>query len=164
MIRVNQAGEYGAVRIYTGQLSALSSPSAREIVTHMRAQEQAHLDTFNEMLRERRIRPTFLFPLWHIGGYALGYITGKLGEKAAMACTAAIEEVIDQHYAEQEKTLETFPEEASLKERISQFRVEELEHRDISIAHGIPHTPFYNALTISIKIISRAAIWLSKRF
>jgi ubiquinone biosynthesis monooxygenase Coq7 len=163
IIRVNQAGEYGAARIYAGQLAGMKPGPATAIVEHMQAQEQAHLDTFNKMLVNRRIRPTILSPIWNVAGFALGFITGKMGQKAAMACTVAVEEVIDQHYQVQEQILEQFPNENILKETVSKFRQEELEHRDIGLHHGAQQAPFYKLLCSGIKIASKTAIWLSKR-
>ncbi len=164
MIRVNHAGEYGAGRIYQGQIAALKNSSCRPMLEHMQAQERKHLETFDKMLTERHIRPTILHPLWHIAGFALGYVTGKMGEKAAMACTVAIEEVIDEHYHDQENELKDLPQEHILHETVAKFRQEELEHRDLAITHKAQEVPFYNLLTAGIKTASRAAIWLSKRF
>src|ERR1700742_2661958 len=105
MIRVDHAGEYGAVRIYEGQLAVLKrrkgAEASVETITHMAEQEQRHLKTFDRLVNERKVRPTALEPLWRVAGYALGAGTALMGEKAAMACTAAVEEVIDAHYAEQ---------------------------------------------------------------
>ncbi len=161
MIRVNHAGEYGAKRIYQGQLAVLGKSPCGETIRHMAAQEEKHLDTFSKMIVERRVRPTALLPLWHMLGYALGAGTALLGEKAAMACTVAVEEVIDEHYASQEEILGN--QEKDLKRTIIQFRKEELEHRDIGLAHDAAHAPAYPLLTAFIKTGSRAAIWLSKR-
>jgi ubiquinone biosynthesis monooxygenase Coq7 len=163
MIRVNQAGEYGAKRIYEGQLAALKNHACAETIQHMKDQEQVHLDTFNEMMVDRRVRPTALQPLWHAAGYALGYVTGKMGEKAAMACTVAVEEVIDQHYQAQVDVLEAHPDEADLKNKIVQFQAEEQEHRDIGLDHGAEQTPAYPVLSVAIKAASKLAIFLSKR-
>ena len=101
MIRVDQAGEYGAVRIYEGQLSVLGKSASAPALEHMAEQERRHLDAFNKLIPERRVRPTALLPLWHVAGFALGAGTALLGEKAAHACTVAVEEVIDEHYAGQ---------------------------------------------------------------
>ena len=100
MIRVDQAGEYGARRIYEGQLAVLAGKPGGEAVRHMYEQELAHLETFDKLIAERRVRPTALQPVWHIAGFALGAATALMGEKAAMACTVAVEEVIDEHYAQ----------------------------------------------------------------
>ncbi|HEV8680857.1 MAG TPA: demethoxyubiquinone hydroxylase family protein, partial [Stellaceae bacterium] len=101
MIRVDHAGEYGAVRIYDGQLAVIGRGRAREAIRHMAEQEGRHLAAFDELVRARAVRPTALQPLWHIAGYALGAATALLGERAAMACTVAVEEVIDEHYRDQ---------------------------------------------------------------
>ncbi len=105
VIRVDQAGEYGARRIYEGQLAVLPPGPARTAVEHMAAQERRHLQVFDKMMVDRRVRPTALGPLWHVAGYALGAATALLGGKAAMACTVAVEEVIDRHYARQAAAL-----------------------------------------------------------
>lgn len=161
MIRVDQAGEYGAVRIYTGQLAVLRRGTVNHAIREMAKQEKDHLDRFNRLVVERRVRPTALSPLWHIAGYALGATTALLGPRAAMACTVAIEEVIDEHYARQAARLEdTDPE---LRAVIEQSRADELEHRDTALAHGAVQAPAYRALTTVVKTGSRAAIWLSER-
>lgn len=162
MIRVDHAGEYGAVRIYAGQLAFLRKGSkAHGIVKHMEEQEQRHLETFNQKMRERKVRPTVLQPIWHVAGYALGAATAMMGEKAAFACTAAVESVIDEHYAEQHKRLGV--DEKDLADTIETFRKEELEHHDTAIEEGAEQAPFYNMLTASIMAGSRLAIWLSTR-
>jgi ubiquinone biosynthesis monooxygenase Coq7 len=161
MLRVNQAGEYGAARIYAGQLAVLGEGPKGPVLRHMAAQEQHHLDTFDRMLAERRIRPTLLSPLWHVAGYALGAATALMGERAAMACTVAVEEVIDEHYAAQ--LAELGPDEAPLRETIATFRAEEIEHRDTAIAHEAEQAPGYEALSAAVKTGSRLAIWLSTR-
>src|SRR6202789_1986003 len=101
MIRVDHAGEYGAVRIYEGQLAVLGKRGSADTIRHMAEQEQHHLKTFDRLVNERRVRPTALEPLWRIAGFALGAATAAMGEKAAFACTAAVEEAIDEHYAAQ---------------------------------------------------------------
>ena len=161
MIRVDQAGEYGAARIYAGQLAVLKDTESGPVIRHMAEQEQVHLDSFNKLLPRRRVRPTALTPLWHIAGYALGAGTALMGEKAAMACTVAVEEVIDEHYASQAETLDES--ESELKEMIEKFRAEELEHRDIGLEHGAEQATAYPVLTSVIKRGSRLAIWLSER-
>lgn len=163
MIRVNHAGEYGARRIYEGQLEALKGTPYEGVLSHMKEQELKHLQAFEDLLHQRRVRPTFLSPIWHGLGYLLGYATGRMGPQAAMACTVAVEEVIDEHYAEQERYLEKIPAEKDLKDLIQQFRQEELEHRDIGLAQGALDAPAYPLLTGAIKAASRLAIWLSKR-
>lgn len=161
MIRVDQAGEYGAARIYAGQLSVLADSPVGPTIRHMEEQEQVHLDTFNRMVKERRVRPTALQPLWHVAGYALGRGTALLGRRAAMACTVAVEEVIDAHYGEQEARLG--PDESELKAVIAKFRAEEVEHRDIGLAHEAELTTAYPALLALIKAGTRAVIWVAER-
>lgn len=162
MIRVDHAGEYGAARIYSGQLAVLGNKhKSSPLIRHMKAQEDRHLEVFDRLVNERQVRPTLLSPFWHGAGFALGAATALLGEKAAMACTAAVEEVIDDHYAEQaEKLGDHDPE---LKEIVEEFRAEEQEHRDTAIAHGAEETPGYTLLSGAIKTGCKAAIWLAKR-
>lgn len=158
IIRVDHAGEYGAKRIYEGQLAVLKGNT---IIQHMKEQEQEHLDYFEKAIVERRVRPTLLTPVWHVAGFALGAATALLGEKAAMACTVAVEEVIDGHY--QSQLAKLGEDEAELKERITKFREEELEHRDTGLQHHAEQAPAYPVLTHVIKAGSRMAIWLSTR-
>lgn len=161
ILRVDQAGEYGAKRIYEGQIAVLGRGPRAKTLQHMYEQELEHLEHFDRQLVERRVRPTLLQPLWHVAGFALGAGTALIGEKAAMACTVAIEETIDEHYQKQLEDLG--PEEEDLKDRISKFREEELEHRDIGIEHGAEEAPGYEVLSTAIKTGSRLAIWLSER-
>lgn len=161
MLRVNHAGEYGARRIYAGQLAVLKHHACAPTIRHMAEQEDAHFETFDQMLKDRQVRPTALMPIWHVLGFALGAGTALLGEKAAMACTVAVESVIDDHYREQ---LAELPEsEAALGETIEQFRQEEMEHHDTGLAHQAEQAPFYPLLSGLIKTGSRLAIALSKR-
>ena len=161
IIRVDHAGELGARRIYEGQLAVLRGRAEAEPIEHMYRQELEHLKAFEALMLERRTRPSALFPLWHAAGYALGVATALLGPKAAMACTVAVEEVIDEHYRAQSAQLGD--DEVLLKERIEQFRADELEHRDIGLAHGAGEAPAYPLLTGAIKAGSRLAIWLAER-
>lgn len=161
MIRVDHAGEYGAVRIYQGQLAVLGKQAGNGTVRTMLDQEHEHLDAFNKLVVERRVRPTALTPLWHAAGFALGAATALLGEKAAMACTEAVEEVIDEHYADQAAQLGD--DEAPLRATIEQFRADELHHRDTARDHGAKQAPAYELLTGAVKAGSRLAIWLSTR-
>lgn len=164
IVRVDHAGEYGATRIYAGQIAVLGDrhPAAPEL-RHMLEQEQEHLETFEKMVVERHVRPTALTPLWHVLGFAMGAATAAMGEKAAMACTVAVEEAIDEHYADQARVLEDLPEEAELKSVVEKFREEELEHRDTALAHGAEQAFGYPILSSTIKGGSRLAIWLSER-
>ena len=161
MIRVDHAGEYGAKRIYQGQLAILGRGPKGDVIRHMQAQEQHHLDTFAAMIARRRVRPTVLLPFWHIAGFALGAATALLGERAAMACTVAVEEAIDEHYAAQSASLGE--DEAELRDTIETFRAEELEHRDIGLAHEAELAPGYRLLTGAIKAGCKLAIAASER-
>ena len=161
IIRVDHAGEYAAVRIYQGQLAALRARGKTDLLRHMLAQEQHHLATFDGLIADRRVRPTALLPVWHIAGFALGALTAALGERAAMACTAAVEEVIDAHYAGQIETLGKA--EPELKQSLEEFRRNEIEHRDTALAEGAEDAPGYALLSAAIKTGSRLAIWLSTR-
>ena len=166
MIRVNHAGEYGAKRIYEGQLSVLADTKEGEVIREMEMAERRHLEKFSELIVKRRVRPTVLSPLWHVAGYALGFATAKLGKEAAMACTVAVEEVIEEHYADQYDRLNAIPEkqsETELKSIIEDFREEEIEHRNIALDNDALDAPGYPALTKAIKSGSRLAIWLSER-
>ena len=131
------------------------------MIRHMADQEREHLEKFNELIGERRVRPTALMPVWHAAGFALGAATALMGERAAMACTAAIEEVIDEHYAGQAEKLGD--DEADLRDTIEKFRADELEHRNTALEHEAELTPGYEALSAVIKKGSKLAIWLSER-
>ena len=161
VIRVDHAGEYGATRIYQGQLTVLGHGKKADVLRHMRDQEQRHLETFSDLVVRRRVRPTALLPLWHVAGFALGAMTAALGERAAMACTVAVEEVIDAHYAGQIAALDE--QESELRQTLSDFRAEELQHRDIGLAHGAEQAPGYRLLSAAIKAGCRAAIAMSER-
>jgi len=161
IIRVNQAGEYGAQRIYEGQLAVLGKTADGPVLSEMLAQEQKHLAQFNRLVAERGVRPTALEPIWHAAGFALGAATALIGREAAMACTVAVEDVISEHYAEQAASLDDS--EAELKATIESFRRDELHHRDVSLQHGAEQALAYPALTGAIKAGTRLAIWLSKR-
>ncbi|MGH6948477.1 MAG: demethoxyubiquinone hydroxylase family protein [Kiloniellales bacterium] len=161
MLRVDHAGEYGARRIYEGQLAVLGRSQAGPLLKHMYDQEKRHLEAFERLLVERRARPTLLQPLWHMAGFALGAGTALVGEKAAMACTVAVEEVIDQHYRRQLGDLGE--REPALAAQIEEFRAEEVEHRDLGLEQGAEQAPGYPLLSAAIKAGSRLAIWLSER-
>ena len=160
-IRVDHAGEYGAKRIYEGQLAVLGRTKWRDTLEHMKAQEQVHLDTFSRLIGERRVRPTALLPVWHVAGFALGAATALLGHRGAMACTVAVEEAIDEHYRAQEEALGE--DEADLKAHIAAFRAEELEHRDIGLQNEAELAPAYRLLSAAIKAGCKVAIRLSER-
>lgn len=161
MVRVDQAGEYGAKRIYAGQLAVLGQSADAQPIRDMAAKEDEHLAAFDRMLVERRVRPTVLQPLWHLAGFALGAASALMGRDAAMACTVAVEEVIEEHYAAQAALLGD--EEPELKQKILEFRDDELEHRETGLAEGATRAPAYPVLSAAVKAGSRLAIWLSER-
>lgn len=162
MIRVDHAGEYGAVRIYAGQLAVLGKyHPMSSAIRKMEAEEQRHLKKFDELVTTRRVRPTLLGPVWHVAGFALGAATALMGEKAAMACTAAVEEVIEGHYADQLARLGD--DEADLRATISDFQADEVAHKNKALESGARDAPGYALLSGAIKAGCRAAIWLSKR-
>ena len=161
MIRVNQAGEFGAKRIYAGQLAIMGDrhPAARSI-SHMAEQEQRHLDAFDRIMVERGVRPTLLHPFWNVAGYALGAATAVLGPEAAMACTVAVETEIDLHYAEQLEELgDSEPELSAL---IAEFRDEELEHKATALSEGAERAFAYPVMSAVIRAGCRVAIAVSK--
>ncbi|MCA3270864.1 MAG: demethoxyubiquinone hydroxylase family protein [Roseomonas sp.] len=160
-IRVDHAGEYGAKRIYEGQLAVLGRTKYGPLIEHMKAQEQVHLDTFSRLIGERRVRPTALLPFWHVAGFALGAATALLGHRGAMACTVAVEEAIDEHYRAQEDILGD--DEAELRAEIARFRAEELEHRDTGLEHEAEQAPAYRLLSAAIKTGCKIAIKISER-
>ena len=162
MLRVNQAGEYGATRIYAGQLAVLrrNCPEAK-LISRMAAQEERHLRRFNHLMAERRVRPTALQPLWNVAGFALGAATALVSEEAALACTDAVETEIDKHYSSQLSQLGD--EDLELAADIEEFRAEELEHRDTAREAGALNAPAYPLLTAAIRAGCRVAIELSKR-
>jgi 3-demethoxyubiquinol 3-hydroxylase len=162
MLRVNQAGEYGATRIYAGQLAVLrrSSPASK-LVSRMAQQEERHLARFDRLMAERRVRPTALQPLWNVAGFALGAATALISEEAAMACTEAVETEIDRHYSSQ--LTEIGDGDAELAADIEEFRAEELEHRDTAREAGAARAVGYPLLTAAIRAGCRVAIGISKR-
>ena len=164
VVRVDHAGEYGAVRIYQGQLDVLRrrDPASARIVEHMAAQEAVHLKYFEQMITAGKARPSLLHPLWHVAGYALGAATAMMGSQAAMACTVAVEEAIDEHYAKQADRLAAAAPE--LTATIQKFRDDELSHRDTALAAGASLAPAYGPMKAAIKTGARLAIWLAERF
>ena len=162
MIRVDQAGEFGATRIYAGQLAIMGhrSPAAREIAG-MALQEERHRQFFDRLIAERGVRPTLFQPFWDVAGFALGAVTAAIGPEAAMACTAAVETEIDKHYAEQLVELGT--DDPELSDAIAEFQAEELEHRDKALASGAEDAPAYPLLSAVIRLGCRAAIATAKR-
>lgn len=164
MIRVDQAGEFGATRIYEGQLAVMGDrgPHSAEI-RHMADQEEGHRARFDAMLARRGVRPTALHPIWSMAGYALGAGTALLGPEAAMACTAAVEEEIDKHYTEQLERLAETGADPELAAMIEEFREDEREHRDAALAAGAERAPAYPLLSGAIRLGCRIAIKVSER-
>ena len=162
IIRVDHAGEYGATKIYDGQIAVFGKNSKLgKTIQHMADQEQEHIDKFNELILEHRVRPTALLPLWNVAGYALGASTALMGEKAAMACTVAVEKVIGEHYQEQLEILGD--DHKDLKKTISKFRDDELEHHDIGIEHDAESAPGYKIMSKVIELGCKTAIAISKK-
>ena len=168
MIRVDHAGERGAIKIYDGQLLALqllkADPDLERKVAEMKEHEKEHLKYFEQQLADRKIRPTLFLPIWDFLGTALGFGTAVLGKKAAMLCTASVEEVIDKHYSEQIDYLsKNEKQEKELLAKVKKFRQDELDHRDIAYEEGATKEGAYGFLDAFIKIGSKAAIEISKK-
>ena len=162
MLRVDQAGEYGATRIYAGQLAVLRRNSANsKLIQRMAAQERRHLARFDSLMAERRVRPTALQPLWNVAGFALGAVTALISEEAALACTEAVETEIDGHY--QQQLNELGDSDPVLSADIAEFQAEEVEHRDSAIEHGSANAPGHPLITAAIRAGCKVAIGLSKR-
>ncbi len=164
MIRVDQAGEFGATRIYAGQLAVMGDrgPHSGEIAA-MARQEEGHRAQFDALIARRRVRPTALQPFWHVAGYALGAATALIGPEAAMACTAAVEEEIDRHYSDQLDTLAESGDDPELAGMIEEFREDERAHRDAALAAGAEKAPAYPVLSGLIRLGCKAAIRISER-
>ena len=164
MIRVDQAGEYGATRIYAGQLAVMGDrgPHSAEIRA-MAEQEAGHSARFDVLMAERGVRPTALQPFWNVAGYALGAATALLGPEAAMACTAAVEEEIDKHYSDQLDQLEETKSDPELTAMIQEFREDEREHHAAALEHGAESAPGYPILSGIIRLGCRVAIRVSER-
>lgn len=166
MLRVDHAGEYGAVAIYRGQLAVFERQRGREKITgqlqEMAAQEQEHLDAFDKLLLAGSARPTALSPVWNAAGFALGAATALLGEKAAHACTEAVETVIEEHYGDQVAELEAAGE-GELAARMAKFRDEEVAHKELATAEGAAQAPAYPLLSALIRFGCRAAIRISEK-
>lgn len=162
MVRVDQAGEYGATRIYAGQLAILGdrSPASRA-VARMARQEERHRAFFDAMMARRGVRPTLLQPLWNVAGFALGAVTAAIGPEAAMACTAAVETEIDKHYSDQLQVLGTS--DPVLSAAVADFQAEEVEHRDTALAAGAENAPAYPMLSGLIRLGCKVAIATAKR-
>ena len=162
IIRVDHAGEFGATKIYDGQIAIFGkNTKIGKTIQHMADQEQEHIDKFNELILEHRVRPTALLPIWNVAGFALGASTALMGEKAAMACTVAVEKVIGEHYEEQLSLLED--DHKDLKKTISKFRDDELEHHDIGIEHDAESAPGYKIMSKVIEFGCKTAIAISKK-
>jgi ubiquinone biosynthesis monooxygenase Coq7 len=161
---VDHAGELAAVQIYRGQRAVFGAGKREHIdgvLAHMEAQEAAHLARFDAMLTEARVRPSLLTPLWRAAGFALGAGTALIGEKAAHACTEAVETVIEQHYAGQIEELSG--RDPALATELTRFRDEELAHRDEAVAEGAHAAPGYRALSAVIRAGCRAAIAIAEK-
>jgi ubiquinone biosynthesis monooxygenase Coq7 len=175
IIRVDHAGEMGAKVIYDGQIAALKLKKDKEtleLVKHMKKQEDVHFEYFDAEIKRQKIRPTLMQPLWRVGGFALGFLTALADKKAAMTCTTAVEETIDEHYQEQlaalEKEEKFLSEEEKaevkiLKEKIQKFRDEELEHRDIAYENKAAELTGFTPLSAFIKLTTKMAIAVSKK-
>lgn len=165
IIRVDHAGELGADRIYAGQMAVLKNTASASTILHMWEQEKVHKAKMEELINKYRVRPTIFTPLWNIAGFALGAGTALMGEKAAMACTAAVESVIVEHYNNQVRELLEDPTETDeeLVDIITKFRDEEQEHHDIGMEKGAEQAPFYNLLSAVIKIGCKTAVKISEK-
>lgn len=166
MIRVDHAGEFGAVQIYKGQRAVFQMLPGKQhiagLLAEMEAGEKAHLETFDRLVMERGVRPTALAPVWRGAGFMLGAVTALMGEKAAHACTAAVEEAIEEHYFEQSKALESGAD-PELKGIVDRFREDELAHRDTAIIEGAKSAPGYGFLSGAIKLGCKLAIKVSEK-
>ena len=164
-IRVDHAGERGAIKIYEGQLLALNTfvkdESLKKTVEEMKVHEKEHCNFFESEIKKRKISPTKLLPLWDLLGVGLGFGSTLLGKKAAMLCTASVEEVIDEHYLGQIKQLGN--NEKDLKKKITKFRQDELNHKDIAYEKGATKKGLYSVLDKIIKIGSKIAINISEK-
>lgn len=164
MLRVDHAGEYGAVRIYEAQLKILRQTLDGPALQEMLAHEEEHLAFFEKVMRERGIRPSAFLPLWDVCARGMGVVTALMGAPTAMAATVAVEEVIDKHYQEQEKKLALRQDEKDLLEKVRQFRAEEQEHHDEALRREAEKAPFYPIISEVIKAASRLAIKISTRY
>lgn len=164
IVRVDHAGELGADRIYAGQLAVLGETKVGPTIKHMWEQERVHRAEMERLIKKYRVRPTVLTPIWNVAGFILGATTALMGEKAAMACTVAVETVIVEHYNDQLRQLmETPNPDKELMDTITKFRDEEQEHHDCGIDHGAQQAPFYDLLTNAIKFGCRTAIKISEK-
>lgn len=165
MIRVDHAGEFGAVQIYRGQRAVFGriagKAHAAKLIGEMEAGEQEHLATFDRLIAERGVRPTAMAPVWSVAGYGLGVVTALMGEQAAHACTEAVEEVIEEHYGRQADALSGVDRE--LLGIVERFRADEIQHKETAIEQGARNAPGYAALSAIIKLGCRAAIRISEK-
>ena len=161
ILRVDHAGETAAAKIYDGQLAILKNTPVGPTIQHMKDQEEEHLDTFNRLLVENDTRPTALLPLWNVMGYGLGVASALMGEKAAMACTIAVEEVIGEHYAKQAETLDK--KDDKLKSTLEKFRDDELDHLETGVQHDGKNTPGYEIMKTIVQFGCRTAIKISEK-
>jgi ubiquinone biosynthesis monooxygenase Coq7 len=165
MIRVDHAGEYGAVQIYRGQRAVFDRIEAKShaarVIADMEAGEQEHLRTFDRLIAERGVRPTLMAPVWRVAGFGLGAVTALMGEQAAHACTEAVEEVIEDHYARQSDALSGVDEE--LKDVVDRVRADESAHKETAIGQGARDAPGYDVLSAVIRFGCRAAIRISEK-
>lgn len=165
MIRVDHAGEFGAVQIYRGQRAVFErierKAHAAKLIAEMEAGEQEHLTTFDRLIAERQVRPTLMAPIWRVAGFGLGAATALLGEQAAHACTEAVEEVIEEHYGQQGEELRGV--DTELKHIVDRFREEEVAHRETAVEQGAHNAPGYPVLSAVIKFGCRAAIRISEK-
>jgi ubiquinone biosynthesis monooxygenase Coq7 len=165
IIRVDHAGERGAIKIYEGQLLALKTikqdESLKDKIEKMKEQEKEHLEYFEKEIQKRKIKPTYLLPLWDIMGVTLGFGTALLGKKAAMLCTASVEEVIEDHYQNQLKKLGN--DEMELKAKIEKFKGDEVDHKNMAYEAGATNKGMYSIMDQVIRVGSRIAITISEK-
>lgn len=163
IVRVNHAGEYGAQRIYEGQLKFAKNRKQRELIYEMLKQEKKHYDYFNDQVKVRRVRPTALMPVWNICGYALGALSSIAGAKTAMLVTQGVEEVIEEHYQRQINYLQEHELEKDLLANIKKFRQEEIEHKHIAIENESENANFHSIIHKFVKTLCKTAIGMSKK-
>lgn len=175
IIRVDHAGEFGAIQIYKGQLKRFSSNHRSKkllsLIQEMYETEKQHLDFFTKEMHKNHVRPTALLPIWRVLGYSLGYLSALLGPRGAMACTVAVEEAIVQHYQEQINLLKKLSynlnrdeeKEDEFLNNLVKIRAEEMEHKEIGVEREARRLPFYNIANKMVKVSCKLAIFLSKR-
>ena len=165
IIRVDHAGERGAIKIYEGQLLALNTiredKNLKRIIEEMKEHEKEHLEYFEKEIQKRKIKPTYLLPLWDIMGVSLGFGTALLGKKAAMLCTASVEEVIETHYENQLKKIGS--DEKDLKIKIEKFKSDEVNHKNTAYDSGASKSGIYSVLDVLIRTGSKIAINISEK-